>query len=244
MLVDFRNCYDNRVRADSYASLEFANTYYLAFRDLPALVREHVAGTKALDFGCGTGRSTRFLRQLGLETMGIDIAPDMIAKARELDPEGDYCLAEPGDFSSMPSRAFDLILCMFPFDNIAGFDVKLGLFRGLAGLLNDSGKLINVVSSPEIYLHEWASFTTKEFPENRNASSGDVVRIITTDFADRTPAVDVLCTDESYRKLYCDAGLEVIAMHKPLATGGEPYRWVSETQIAPWVIYVLGRHRG
>ena len=244
MLVDFRNCYDNRVRADSYASLEFANTYYLAFRDLPALVREHVAGTKALDFGCGTGRSTRFLRQLGLETMGIDIAPDMIAKARELDPEGDYRLAQPGDFSSLPLHGFDLILCMFPFDNIAGIDVKLDLFRGLAGLLNGSGRLINVVSSPEIYLHEWASFTTKDYPENANAKSGDIVRIITTDFADRTPAVDILCSDGSYRQLYADADLDVIGVHKPLATGEEPYQWVSETQIAPWVIYILGHHRG
>jgi len=26
MIVDFSNCYDNPVRADAYASLEFANT--------------------------------------------------------------------------------------------------------------------------------------------------------------------------------------------------------------------------
>jgi trans-aconitate methyltransferase len=241
--VTFTNCYDNPVRADAYAQLEFANTYYLAFRDLPALVREHVTGSRALDFGCGTGRSTRFVRQLGFDTIGIDIAPDMIAKARAVDPSGDYRLAQPGDFSGLPSGGFDLILSMFPFDNIKGFEVKLGLFRGLASLLSDSGKLINVVSSPEIYLHEWASFTTNEYPENASAKSGDVVRIITTDFPDRTPAVDILCTDETYRELYTQAGLDVAAVHKPLANGDEPYQWVSETTIAPWVIYVLGRSR-
>ena len=48
------------------------------------------------------------------------------------------------------------------------------------------------MSSPEIYLHEWASFSTKEYPENRFARSGDVVRIITKDFADRRPAEDIL----------------------------------------------------
>jgi SAM-dependent methyltransferase len=237
----FENCYDNPVRADSYASLEFANTYYLAFRDLPALIREHVAGTKALDFGCGTGRSTRFVRQLGFETIGIDIAPDMIAKANEVDPDGYYRLIAPGDFGGLPKHGFDLILSMFPFDNIAGSDVKLSLFRGLADLLSDSGKLINVVSAPEIYMREWASFTTRDFPENANAKSGDIVRIITTDFPDRTPAVDILCTDECYRNLYRGAGLEVLAMHSPLATGYEPYTWVSETTISPWSIYVLQR---
>jgi SAM-dependent methyltransferase len=242
--VSFTNCYDNAVRADAYSRLEFANTYYLAFRDLPALFRRHVTGTSALDFGCGTGRSTRFTRQFGFETIGIDIAPEMIAKARELDPHGDYHLTKGGDFSGLSSHAFDLVLCMFPFDNIAGFAVKLGLFCQLASLLRNSGKLVNVVSSPEIYLHEWASFSTKDFPENRNAKSEDIVRIITTDFADRTPAVDVLCTDDSYRQLYSQAGLAVVAMHKPLANGDEPYRWVSETKIAPWVIYVLERSNG
>jgi SAM-dependent methyltransferase len=133
--VSFTNCYDNAIRADAYSQLEFANTYYLAFRDLPALFRRHVTGTKAVDFGCGTGRSTRFARQLGFETIAIDIAPEMIAKARELDPDGDYRLSKGGDFSGLSSHAFDLVLYMFPIDNIAGFEVKLGLFRQLATLL-------------------------------------------------------------------------------------------------------------
>ena len=32
-------------------------------------------------------------------------------------------------------------------------------------------------------------------------------------------------------------------MYKPLATGDEPYQWISETNIAPWVIYVLERSK-
>ena len=100
------------------------------------------------------------------------------------------------------------------------------------------------MSSREIYLYEWVSFSTKEFPENRNAKSGDIVRIITTDSAGRTPAIDILFTDDSYRQLYSQAGLAVVATHKPLANGDEPYRWVNETKIAPWVIYVLERSNG
>ena len=97
------------------------------------------------------------------------------------------------------------------------------------------------MSSPEIYTHEWASFTTKDFPENAFARSGDTVRIIVTDHQDRRPVQDVVCTDEKYRALYRQAGLEVVEVCAPLALGNEPYSWVSETQIAPWVIYVLKR---
>jgi|SRR5271157_970008 len=88
--MDFVNCYQSTTRAEAYAKLEFSNTYHLGFRDLPEIFRAHVKGTTALDFGCGAGRSTRFLRKLGFETVGVDISPEMISKAREIDPQGDY----------------------------------------------------------------------------------------------------------------------------------------------------------
>src|ERR1035438_1060461 len=68
--VTFANCYEDGARAQAYATLEFKNTYHLAYRNIPAILGEHVRGRKSLDFGCGTGRSTRFLRQLGLEVTG------------------------------------------------------------------------------------------------------------------------------------------------------------------------------
>jgi hypothetical protein len=120
---------------------------------------------------------------------------------------------------------------------------KVRLFRDLGMLLNGDARILNLVSAPEIYVHEWASFSTKDFPENRSAGSGDVVRIITTDLPDRRPMEDILWTHESYLEVYDHAGLEVIATYKPLAKGDEPYRWINETAIAPWVIYALGRHK-
>jgi hypothetical protein len=113
------------------------------------------------------------------------------------------------------------------------------LLCDLRNLLMPSGIFVNLVSSPEIYTHEWASFTTKIFPKNGTARSGDVVQIIVTDHQDRRPVEDILCTDDAYRQLYREAGLEVIATSEPLANGGEPYQWVNETRIAPWVVYVL-----
>jgi SAM-dependent methyltransferase len=235
----FTNCYQDAIRAEAYAQLEFANTYYLAYRDLPEIIRQHVSGTRAIDFGCGTGRSTQFVRQLGFDVTGADIAPEMIAKARELDPGGNYQLIKDDDLSCFSAATYDLVLSVFTFDNIPGLEAKVRLFHYLGTLLNASGKMISVVSSPEIYIHEWASFSTKDYPENGSARSGDTVRIITTDFADRRPAEDILWTDDSYRDVYARAGLRLIATYKPLAKGDEPYKWVNETQIAPWAIYVL-----
>jgi hypothetical protein len=90
-------------------------------------------------------------------------------------------------------------------------------------LLAPAGTIVNLVSSPAIYTHEWASFTTRDFPENAAAHSGDVVRIVTTDHQDRRPVEDILCTDEAYCAAYREAGLEVVRVFEPLAKGGEPF---------------------
>jgi len=242
--VNFVNCYDNATRADAYSTLEFANTYHLAFRDLPEIFRAHVKGLAALDFGCGTGRSTRFLRGIGLHpVVGVDISEKMVFRAREIDPQGDYRIIPEDDMSALPAEGFSLIQSAFTFDNVPGMETKVRLFRDLRALLTPEGILVNIVSAPEIYWNDWASFSTRDFPENRDAGPGDPVKIITTDFHDSSPAVDILWPHESYVDVYARSGLEVIEMRKPLATGDEPYRWVSETSIAPWSIYTLRRSR-
>ncbi len=237
---DFSNVYDDKTRAGAYAQLEFPGTYYLAFRDLPAIIGEHALGTKALDFGCGTGRSSRFLRDLGFDSVGVDVAEHMLVQAREQDPRGDYRLVPDGDLSALESGAFDLVLSTFTFDNVPTMEKKVALFRALKDLLRDGGRIVSLVSSSEIYVNEWASFSTRDFPENRTAKSGDRVRIVMLDVPDRRPVEDILWTDEAYHDVYQRAGLVPIRSYRPLARETEPYSWVSETTIAPWVLYVLG----
>jgi len=237
--MDFQNVYEDEQRAASYARLEYPGTYYLAYRDLPEIISTHVKGRKAIDFGCGTGRSTRFLQSLGFTAIGVDISADMIRKAREMDPRGDYRLIPDGDLSPFQKGTYDLVLSAFTFDNIPTLEKKVRLFSGLGSLLSPKGRIVSMVSSPEIYTHEWASFSTRDFPGNRLARSGDTVKIIMTDVEDRRPVEDVLWTDESYQEVYRKAGLECIQTHKPLAKESEPFPWVNETMIAPWVIYVL-----
>jgi len=237
--MEFFNSYEDAKRAEAYAKLEFPGTYYLAYRDLPEIIFEHVKGRKAIDFGCGTGRSTRFLQKLGFNAVGVDIAEDMIKKARETDPKGDYRLVEDGDLSQLEDNVYDLALSVFTFDNIPTMEKKVKNFTEIVRLLKSEGRIVNLVSSPEIYTHEWASFSTKDFPENKHSKSGDKVRIIITEVEDKRPVEDIVWTDEYYREVFKRAGLDLIRMHKPLAKENEPYKWVNETRIAPWVIYVL-----
>jgi SAM-dependent methyltransferase len=237
-MLPFSNVYEDDERAQAYAALDFPGTYSLAFRDIPALVATHVHGALALDFGCGAGRSTRFLERLGFRTIGIDISGAMLERARALDPGGDYRLVTPESLAALPVR-FNLIFAAFTFDNIPTDAAKLAALRALKALLAPGGFVIAVVSTPALYLHEWASFSTQAFPENRHAGDGDVVRIVMLDVPDRRPIDDVVCSDARYRELFASAGLGVREAVQPLATGMEPIAWVSETHVAAWSLYVL-----
>ena len=235
----FSNVYDDADRARAYAALEFPGTYYLAFRDLPVLLSKYVCGTRALDFGCGAGRSTRFLRDLSFEVIGVDVSEVMLDQARSRDPHGDYRLVADGDLTGFGTSTLDLILAAFTFDNIPTDQQKTSALRELGRLLAPAGRLIVVVSSPAIYWHEWASFSTRDYPANRSARDGDAVRIVMLDVPDRRPVVDIVCSDAHYGELFEAVGLCVVDTLRPLATAAEQVQWVSETAIPPWTIYVL-----
>jgi SAM-dependent methyltransferase len=203
------------------------------------IIATHIRGNRAIDFGCGTGRSTRFLKQLGFEVTGIDISADMLAHARELDPGGEYMVVNNGQYRQLASGHYDLVQSVFTFDNIPGWETRIQILRSLSELLCNTGKLICLDSNSEMYTNEWASFSTIDFPENAYAVTGDIVKIIMTDVDDRRPVEDILWTEADYHTLFDLAGLETEATYKPLGFENEPFKWVVEKEIAPWIIFVL-----
>ena len=238
MRDDFQNVYEDEQRALAYADLDFPGTYYLAFRDIPHLLKKHVSGIRALDFGCGAGRSTRFLRDLGFDVTGIDISDAMLREAASRDPNGVYFLVRD-NWEDLIGQTFDLVLCAFPFDNIPGREHRSGIFRRLASLLSPSGRIVNLASASEIYVNEWLSFSTREYPENRTAASGDLVRIVMLDGVDQRPVQDIFWQDQDYMETFQAAGLELVEEHRPLGNNTDPYDWVSESTVSPWRIHVL-----
>jgi len=236
---EFENSWGNQTRAESYSRLEFPNSYYLAYRDLPKIISQHVSGKRAIDFGCGTGRSTRFLKQLGFNVIGIDISGDMLELARSKDPSGEYQVVTNGSYSHLGPGRFDLVQSIFTFDNIPGWETRTNILSGLRDLLNPTGRIICLDSTPELYVNEWASFSTKDFPENLIAKTGDIVRDIMHDVEDKRPVEDIYWTVDDYQKMFREAGLETEGFYKPLGYDSEPINWVSETKIAPWMIFVL-----
>jgi len=66
------------------------------------------APRSVLDAGCGTGRVARELARRGVDVVGIDLDPDMLATARRRSPELEWVQADLASFDL--GRTFDLIV--------------------------------------------------------------------------------------------------------------------------------------
>jgi SAM-dependent methyltransferase len=77
------------------------------------IVREILDGLPlgvALDAACGTGRHTAYLASLGHNVIGVDTSPEMLARARERVPEGEFYEADLHDVP-LADDSVDLLVC-------------------------------------------------------------------------------------------------------------------------------------
>jgi SAM-dependent methyltransferase len=101
-------------------------------------------GRLTLDVGCGEGRVTRDLRQLGHTTIGVDASQTMIAAAREADPNGDYVVADAAALP-FPDAHADLVVAFMSLMDVDHMPEAVG---ELARVLEPNGRLVVAVVHP------------------------------------------------------------------------------------------------
>ena len=109
-LLDADCAYD--VLAPAYDLLTAGYAYAPWLEAITGLAREHgLAGRRALDVACGTGKSLKALLELGFEAVGCDGSPGMAAVARaKLAGRAQVHVA---DMRDLPAYGrFDLVTCL------------------------------------------------------------------------------------------------------------------------------------
>ncbi len=229
--------HDYEKHAGAFADLEMQGTQYLAFRDIPMLIDEHAGAiASVLDYGCGAGRSTRFLKRLGYDAVGVDISQDMLQQARSKDEAGLYYHVPSGRLPFEDS-AFDLIFASYVFLEVSRIEEIETILKELKRVLKKDGIIILVTSSTEATEGSWVSLSYA-FPENDKAlRSGDTVKLLIQGID--VVLYDYFWTEEDYIGAAQRAGLNLTALHKPLGLPDETIEWRDETKMSPIAIYVL-----
>lgn len=96
------------------------------------------AHATALDVGCGEGRFCRMLQPLAIRTVGIDPTEALVARARALDPAGDYRVGV-AERLDVEDRSFDLVVSYLSLIDIPDLGAAL---REMARVLRPGGSLL------------------------------------------------------------------------------------------------------
>ncbi|WP_232247978.1 class I SAM-dependent methyltransferase [Streptacidiphilus rugosus] len=121
----------------------------------PGILRAVPAGCRdALDVGCGDGLLVRKLSGLTQRVTGIDLSPDMAARARELNTEHPDVTVIEGDFltADLPAGGFDFICSV---TTIHHMDFEAALTR-MRDLLRPDGTLVVVGLARDATATGWA----------------------------------------------------------------------------------------
>ncbi len=97
-----------------------------------------------MDIGCGEGRLTRHLKELGHQIVGVDASPSLFAAARELDPSMDIRMA---DAAALPldDASADLAVA---FMSLHDMDTMPLAVREIGRILQPGGKLCFAIVRP------------------------------------------------------------------------------------------------
>ncbi|WP_196887836.1 class I SAM-dependent methyltransferase [Aureivirga sp. CE67] len=234
-----QNTWQNKERANAYDKLSVkSGTYFLAFRDLPSLFEKYVKGNKAIDFGCGAGRSTLYLKMQGFETIGIDISDEMLALAKINDPEGTYYKVENGDYRFLGEKEFDLVMAMHTFDSIAPAELRIQILKGLKELLNENGVVFLVAAAEELWKNDSFSFAMN-LEVNKKANAGEPVYAKLKNMPNHEWIKNYNWTKEDYVKQIKESGFEILEIHDTIGKPEDGICWIIEEKIAPFQIYIL-----
>lgn len=195
---------------------------------------------RALDIGCGEGRFCRMLRAEGVETVGIDPTPALLAQARARDPAGDYRdgRAEALDFAD---ESFDLVVSYLTMIDIP--DIRAAIPE-MVRVLKPGGRLLiaNLTSFNTAGLGGLGWIRTangkpayamdRYLEERAEWITWAAIRIINH----HRPL-------ETYMSLLLDQGLILTHFAEPAPHGGDP-AIADKYRRAPWLMMMEWRKPG
>jgi SAM-dependent methyltransferase len=189
---------------------------------LDAPMRARIEGRgfrNALDVGCGEGRFCRIMQRAGIRTTGLDPTEPLLARARELDPQGDYRLGRAEMIEA--DAEFDLVVSYLSLIDIPGLGTAIAK---MAAALRPGGTLL---------IANMTSFNTAGPPEGWTRDREGALRFTIDHYMDER-AVWVSWSGvrvqnwhrplSTYMTLLLDHGLQLRLFVEPEPTGGNPER--------------------
>lgn len=229
---------DYKSLAKTYAKAQIKETGYLAFRDLPRIILDNCNGfppSHVLDFGCGAGRSTRFLRSLGCKNLvGIDKSSDMLKCAKESDDTDIEYLEVIDNSIPFGDQYFNYAVSTFVMLEIATINELTKILSEILRILKPGGFYTFLTNSEYLYSRNWLSNSTN-YSKDKKFYNGEKVQIYSKNIG--KVLYDYYWDHNTYLSILRNTGFIIKDTEFPLGNSEDPYIWLDESIHPPFAIY-------
>ena len=192
----------------------------VAYAGVQRLIEKYCSGAqRAIDHGSGAGRSTRFLKELGLkEVVGVDVNEDMLKKAMERQiPGTSYRLISSGTLP-FKEESFDLAFSGIVFVEIPTGEEMRNVLTELKRVTKKEGMVMILTCTKAGYITDSDAFRCLlSEDEKKNLKDGDVVP--TGIRGSDQVFTDYFWSDAFYKRMLKEVGLALVETHMPVAEG-------------------------
>ncbi len=101
-----------------------------------------IGGRRVLDLGVGAGRTTRLLRPGAAAYTGIDSSPEMLALARERNPDADLRVGDARDLRGVDDESCDVVVFSFNGIDCVEHDERALVLSEARRVLSPGGRLL------------------------------------------------------------------------------------------------------
>ena len=136
---------EEEINYNTFASeiyLRESDKFYLKDYEKRVIEKYFKKGMKILDLGCGAGRTTRVLKDMGYDVVGVDIVRELIELAKKNHPHIDFRVQDACQIN-FPDNSFDLTFFSFNgFDYIYPQERRFQAIREIRRILKKDGLFI------------------------------------------------------------------------------------------------------
>lgn len=228
---------DYSIKAKEFAMADNSGTTHVAFKVIPSIIKKYSSGIKTLDYGCGSGSSTLFLSELGLDVEGVDICPYMLKEASNI-KNISFKLIQSAQLP-YGNDSLDIVFSSFVLFEISSKNELIDVFNEIYRVLKPGGIFMSVTGTEELYRRNWLTVDV-DFPQNKNLKSGEVAKVLLSDV--NVMVYDYYWTDQDYMDVVKQTNFVHLETTLPLGNESDGYNWIDEDKYPPYSIYVLKKN--